>query len=53
LEIPGDYHRSSVLEVSYSVLPRRGLRRKKAPPLDLANANIIETGWPGKTNITT
>jgi hypothetical protein len=42
-----------VLEVSYSVLPRRGLRRKKAPPLDLANANIIETGWPGKTNITT
>jgi hypothetical protein len=41
-----------VLEVSYSVLPRRGLRRKKAPPLDLANANIIETGWPGKTNIT-
>jgi hypothetical protein len=41
-----------VLEASYSGLPRRGLHRQKCT-LNLANANIIETGWPGKTDITT
>jgi hypothetical protein len=33
-----------VLEVSW-----RGLFRRKKVPLNLANADTIETGWPGKT----
>jgi hypothetical protein len=37
-----------VLEVSWPRLPRRGLGRKKRR-YDLAKANTIETGWPGKT----
>ena len=43
---------SPVLELSWSQLPRRRLGRlgrKKLPSFDLAKANIVETGWPGKT----
>lgn len=39
-----------VLEVSWARLPKRGIGRQKRY-LNLAHANIIETGWPGKANI--
>jgi hypothetical protein len=42
---------SPVLEVSWPRLPRRGIGRKKFT-YDLATARTIETGWPGKTDIT-
>lgn len=38
-----------VLKVSWTGLPRRGLLRHRRC-LKLAEANLIETGWPGKTD---
>lgn len=45
-----------VLEVSWRGLElswRRLIRRRKTRRFDLANANMIETGWPGKTKMET
>lgn len=39
-----------VLEVSWARLPKRRVGRVKRT-FKLADANIIETGWPGKANI--
>lgn len=45
---PDDTRKRPVLEVSW-----RGLIRRKTRRFELANANIMETGWPGKTKMET
>ena len=45
---PDDTRKRPVLEVSW-----RGLIRRKTRRFGLANANTIETGWPGKTKMET
>ena len=45
---PDNTRKRPVLEVSW-----RGLIRRKTRRFELANANIMETGWPGKTKMET